>query len=73
MLRRWKGLPKLVAMIGGFLIMLGIILLGMATLALSGYLDVGMLLQNKYLLIFAIVMVAVGLLDTLSAIVIARW
>ena len=66
-------MPKLVAMIGGFLILVGIILLGIAALALFGYLNVGMLLENKYLLIFALVMVVVGLLDTFSAIVIARW
>ena len=53
--------------------MVGIILLGVAALALSGYLNVGMLLERKYLLTFALVMVAVGLLDTFSAIVIARW
>jgi len=68
-----QGLPKLVAIIGGLLILMGIILLGIAALALFGYLNVGMLLENKYLLIFALVMVVVGLLDTFSAIVIARW
>ena len=66
-------MPKLVAIIGGLLILMGIILLGIAALALFGYLNVGMLLENKYLLIFALVMVVVGLLDTFSAIVIARW
>ncbi len=71
--RKWQGLPKLVAMVGGFLIMIGIILLGVAVLALIGYLNAGVLLENKYLLTFALVMAAVGLLDTFSAIIIARW
>lgn len=66
-------MPKLVAMIGGFLILAGIILLGVAALALFGYLDVGMLLERKYLLTFAIAIVVIGLLDTFSAIIIARW
>jgi len=73
LVRRWQGLPKLVAMIGGFLILAGIILLGVAALALFGYLDVGMLLERKYLLTFAIAIVVIGLLDTFSAIIIARW
>lgn len=60
-------------MIGGFLILTGIILLGIAALAFFGYLNVGMLLERRYLLIFAVAMVAVGLLDIFSAIIIARW
>lgn len=71
--RKGQDLPKLVAIIGGFLIMVGIILLGMATLALSGYLDVEMMIERKYLLTFALVMIVIGLLDTFSAIIIARW
>jgi hypothetical protein len=70
---KWLNLPKFVATIGGFLILLGIILLGIAALSLSGYLNVGMLLERKYLVVFAVMMVMVGLLDTFSAIIIARW
>lgn len=61
------------AMLGGFLILMGMILLGIAFLAFFGYLNVGMLLERKYLLPFSIAMVAVGLLDTFLAIIIARW
>jgi hypothetical protein len=71
--RKWQSLSKLVAMVGGFLLMIGIILLGVAVLALFGYCDASMLLQNKYVLIFALIMAAVGLLDTFSAIIMARW
>jgi len=60
-------------MLGGFLILMGMILLGIAFLAFFGYLNVGMLLERKYLLPFSIAMVAVGLLDTFLAIIIARW
>lgn len=66
-------LQKLVAVVGGFIIMAGIILLGVAALAVAGYLNVGTLLESKYLLPVAVLMVAVGLLDTFSSIVIARW
>jgi len=71
--RKGRTLPRLVAIVGGFLIMAGIVLLGMAALALSGNLDVSMLLERKYLLTFALALVAVGLLDTFSAIIVARW
>ena len=60
-------------MIGGFLVLIGVILLGIAVLALFGYLNVGMLLEGKYLILFAVAMVVVGLLDTFLAIVLARW
>lgn len=68
-----QHLLKLVAMVGGFLIVTGVILLGIAALALSGFLDVSILLQRKYLLIFATAMIVLGLVDTFTAIVIARW
>lgn len=55
------------------MIMAGIVLLGMAALAAIGYLNVGMLLESKYLLMLAILLVAVGVLDTFSAIIVARW
>jgi len=61
------------AIIGGFLILAGIILLGIGVLASLGYLNVGMLLENKYSLMFAVAIVAVGLFDTITAVVIARW
>ena len=65
--------PKLVAMIGGLLILIGIVLMGMAALAILGFLNVGILLERKNLLAFAIAMVVVGLLDTCAAVIIARW
>lgn len=66
-------MPKLVVIVGGFMIMAGIVLLGMAALAVIGYINVGMLLESKYLLMLAILLVAVGVLDTFSAIIVARW
>ncbi len=61
------------AIAGGFMIVAGTILLGMAALAVIGQLDVGIILEKKYLPTLATLMIVVGLLDTLSAIVIARW
>ena len=61
------------AIVGGLAILIGVILLGVAALALSGYLNIGILLERRYLLTFALAMVVVGLLDTFTAVVIARW
>ncbi len=55
------------------MILVGVVLLGIAVLASSGFLNVGWLLERKYLLTFAVLAVSVGLFDTLAAIVIARW
>jgi len=60
-------------MMGGFLILAGIILLGAVVLALFGFLDVGLLLTKKHVLPLVAGLMVVGLLDTLSAIIIARW
>jgi len=61
------------AVVGGFLIMAGTVLLGMAVLAISGFLNVGLMLESKYLLSFALLMAFVGLLDTFAAVIFARW
>lgn len=59
--------------VGGFIIVAGIILLGMAALAVIGQLNVGMLLESKYLITLATLLIVVGLLDAFSAIIVARW
>lgn len=55
------------------MILAGIMLLGIAILAASGFLNVGLILERKYLLTFALPMVVVGLFDTFAAIILARW
>ena len=55
------------------MILAGIILLGIAILTTFGFLNVGLILERKYLLTFAIHMVVVGLFDTFAAIILARW
>jgi len=71
--RKWRSLPKIVAMVGGFSILVGVVLLGMAVLAFFGYLNVGMLLERRYLLAFALSMITVGLLDAFVAVIVGRW
>jgi hypothetical protein len=51
----------------------GVILLGVAILAVSGFLNVGLLLDRKHLLIFAMGILLLGLFDTAAAVIISRW
>jgi hypothetical protein len=55
------------------MILAGVVLLGMAALATTGFLSVELLLENKFVLTFSLLMVSVGLFDTFAAIIIARW
>ena len=73
LLREWRNLPKLVAVAGGILILVGIILLGLAALSLSGYLNIDLMLERKYLTTFALILMLVGLFDAFAAIIMARW
>jgi hypothetical protein len=65
--------PKIVAMIGGLLILIGVVLIGLSALAISGFLNVGILLERKNVITLAFAMVVAGLLDTCTAVIIARW
>lgn len=60
-------------MIGGTLILSGLLLFGLSTLVLFGYSEISLLLEERYLGIFALILVIVGMLDTFSAIIISRW
>lgn len=68
-----NSIKKIGATIGGFLILAGTILLGLAALYFFGYLHVGLMFQRNYVHVFAIMLIVIGLLDTLVAMVIARW
>ncbi len=71
--RSRRKLRKIVAVAGGLLIMAGTVLLGVAILVGFSLVNVGTLLEDKYLPLFAPMMVLVGVLDILAAVVIARW
>jgi hypothetical protein len=71
--KKWRGLQKLVAVAGGLMILVGVVLLGIALLASSGFLNLGLMLEGKYLVTFALLVVVAGLFDAFAAVVIARW
>jgi putative flippase GtrA len=70
---RNRELSRLATIVGGFLILAGTVLLGIAILAVSGFMTSNALLEPKYLLTFALAIFTIGILDFFSAIVLARW
>ena len=60
-------------MMGGFIILEGVLLFGLCSLILFGFIDPGLLLEREQVTILAFVMVAIGLLDVVAAIIISRW
>jgi hypothetical protein len=45
----------------------------MAILAVSGFLNVGLLLDRKHLLMFALGILLLGLFDIVAAVIVSRW
>jgi hypothetical protein len=62
-----------VAVVAGLMILIGVVLLGIALLSSSGFLNVSLMLEGKYLVTFALLVVVAGLFDAFAAVVIARW
>ena len=60
-------------MMGGFIILVGVLLFGLCALVLFGYLDPGLLLEKKHYLFFAGVLVIIGIFDFIIGIKLARW
>ena len=58
---------------GGFMILAGVMLLGVAVLSSTGFLNAGLMFERKYVLTFAILIMLIGLFDTFAALVLARW
>ena len=73
MVLKRKRLRKLAALASGFLIISGLVFLGLAALSSLGFLDIGNLLENRHVLLFALAVVLVGVFDMLSAIAMAYW
>jgi len=68
-----RDVRKLVASMGGFMILAGVMLLGVAVIASTGFLNAGLMFDRKYVSTFTVVIMLVGLFDILAAVIIARW
>lgn len=67
-----RKLSRLAAAIGGFLVMMGMILLGAVVLNLLGIIDVTVFLNETYLLMFMLALLSVGILDLLAGVILSR-
>lgn len=58
--------------IGGFLMMLGMILMGAVILNLLNVIDVTVFMNEAYLLLFMLALLSIGILDMIAGIVFSR-
>lgn len=65
-LQERRKLRKLVAAVGGFIVLIGVMLLGIAIQASVGFINVGLVLEIKFARTFAVVTVVVGVVDTFA-------
>ena len=65
-------LSRIAAAIGGFLIMVGMILVSTVVLCGMGIVDVGAFTDQSYLLMLMLALFSVGLLDVVAGIILSR-
>jgi len=65
-------LSKAAVAIGGFLILVGITMIGVFALVFSGVVDVSAL-RKEYQMLFLWVLLLIGILDVVSGIILRRW
>jgi len=69
---RMRKLSRLAVAIGGFLIMMGMILISAFVLTLLNVIDVTAFMNETYLLMFMLAMLSVGVLDVIAGIMLSR-
>jgi len=69
---RMRKLSRLAVAIGGFLIMMGMILMGVVVLTLFNVIDVAAFINETYLLMFMLALLSVGALDVIAGIILSR-
>jgi len=67
-----RKLSRLAVAIGGFLIMMGMILLGAIILTLINVIDITAFINETYLLMFMLALLSVGILDLIAGIILSR-
>ncbi|RLI46428.1 hypothetical protein DRO69_03105 [Candidatus Bathyarchaeota archaeon] len=66
-----RKLGKVAAAIGGFLIMMGMVLMGIFALLLFDILDVAMFMETEYRTLFTLGLLVIGVCDLVSGIILA--
>jgi hypothetical protein len=69
---RLRKLSRLAVAIGGFLIMIGMLLVSAIALTLLGVIDISALVNESYLLMFMLALLSVGILDVTAGIILSR-
>jgi len=67
-----RKLSRLAVAIGGFLIMMGMILMGAIALTLLNIIDISALMNQTYLLMFMLALLSVGVLDVIAGLILAH-
>ena len=67
-----RRLGKVAVAIGGFIIMVGMIMIGVFALAFLGIFDIGAFINTKYLVVFMIALLITGVLDLIAGIILSR-
>jgi len=69
---RMRKLSRLAVAVGGFLIMMGMILMGAIVLTLLNVIDISAFANETYLLMFMLALLSVGVLDMMAGIILTR-
>jgi len=69
---RMRKLSRLAVAVGGFLIMMGMILMGAIVLTLLNVIDISAFANETYLLMFMLALLSVGVLDMIAGIILTR-
>jgi len=67
-----RKLSRLAVAIGGFLIMMGMILMSAVVLTLLNVIDITAFMNETYVLMFMLALLSVGVLDVLAGIILSR-
>ncbi len=67
-----QWLSRFAVALGGFLIFVGIVIIGVFILVFFGFIDVGVLENEKYRMLSLWALFAVGLLDLVSGLILRR-
>jgi len=67
-----RRLGRVAVAIGGFIIMMGMVMIGVFALAFFGIFDINALMNTKYMVVFMIALLVTGVLDLIAGIILSR-
>jgi len=67
-----RRLGKVAVAIGGFIVMVGMVMIGVFALAFLDIFDIGAFMNTKYLVVFMIGLLITGVLDLIAGIILSR-